>query len=151
MKIIKTAVIPIAAVIGFLFGSALYSSAEVSPAPVVASAPKLSTEMALAVAHLDAPRTLVAIADEPADAGPPNDGSAGDGGEGSGSGSASVPDPIDDTGGWLSDAIAAFRAGQYLSVVLLVIFAGVRLAQAKIAWLAVGRRAVLTAAALTTL
>ncbi len=53
-----------------------------------------------------------------------------------------VPDPIDDTGGFIGETTSSFQRGAYLNFALLLIFGIVVVAKKYIAWLRVGWRAI---------
>lgn len=61
------------------------------------------------------------------------------------------PDPIDNPGGALDAARAAWRDGGWLGVTLVAVYLLVLLAKRYVSWLTTGRRAVVVAALLTAL
>ena len=61
------------------------------------------------------------------------------------------PTPDTDAGGFTAELGAAWSRGAYLTVCLLVLYGALAVARKRVKWLATGRRAVVTAAAVTAL
>jgi hypothetical protein len=64
---------------------------------------------------------------------------------------AAPPDPESDTSGFVDEVGAAWKRGAYLTVCLLIAYGGLLVARKRVKWLASGRRAVITAGAVTAL